>query len=337
MDEIKEMIFKDIHTVISKIKKCKSKSNYTILMNELYTLYNLCDEYGIDDYPILENYSMKSIEYLNKNLDFAYQVLSNYDYHLEFSKNYKNINSEKYDNPNTFVIHTFFKTEEYFDIIEDFLHEYDTNLLDMFYDMLDSGRILSLNNYAREDEDLYTPAFTTCSYGSFKPYIIIRKENSVPDLINIIHELGHAKEYMNAGITSTKILAQRDYNCFTEVYSHFLQNLFIMYLEKIRFNLRDVNTSRLGYNYTFYHWITMLNECLENNEFPIDMVNYLNYTYGIAISYHFIDRYINDPEKTKKEIDDFVIFNGQYKFLDLLEKFNLKDEIIDSKILKKYI
>lgn len=337
MEEIKKTIFKDIYIVINKIRKCKSKSEYTILINELYTLYNLCDEYSIDDYPKLEDYSVKSIEYINKELDFVYQVLSNYDYHLEFSKNYKNINNDRYLNPNTFVIHNYFDSTKHFDIVEDFLNEYDPKLLEIFYELLDEGRILTLSSYNRENEDLYTPAFTTCSYGSYKPYIIVRMENCIPDLINIVHELGHAKEYMNASVTSKKIWNQREYNCLTEVYSHFLQNLFIRYLEKIKFNLKDVNTSKLGYNYTFYHWIKKLNDSLENHMFPADMVNYLNYTYGIALSYHFIDRYIKDSEKTKKEIDDFIIFNGQYEFLDLLEKFNLKDEIIDSKVLKKYI
>ena len=118
MEEIKKTIFKDIYNVINKIRKCKSKSEYTILINELYTLYNLCDDFKIDDYPKLENYSMKSIEYVNKDLDLAYQVLSNYDYHLKFSKNYKNINNDRYLNSDTFVIHNYFDSTKYFCVSE---------------------------------------------------------------------------------------------------------------------------------------------------------------------------------------------------------------------------
>lgn len=337
MNDIKKTIFKDIYNVIYKIKKCNSKSLYHILINELYTLYHLCDELNINDYPNIENYSSKSIDYNNNELDFIYNVLEYYEYHLEFSNNYKNINDDKYLYPGSFVIHNYFDSQKYIDIIEDFLNEYDSNLLELFENMLSEGRILTINNLKHKDEELFTPAYTTCSYGSYKPYIILNKENCVPDLINIVHELGHAKEFTNINIVSNKILKQREYNCFDEVYSHYLQNLFIKYLYKIKFYPKDVEISQLGYNYTFYHWIKKLNTCLINKKIDDNFSDYLNYTYGIAISYHFIDRYINDPEKTKKEIDDFVVFNGQYNFLELLDMFNLKDELLNSKILKKYI
>lgn len=341
MEDIKKTIFKDIYTVINKIKKCKSKSTYTILINELYTLYNLCDHLEITDYPKLENYSIKNIKCDNKGADLAFEIYNNLDYHLEFAKKNKNINRDKYLNPDSFIINKFFNTDDFLYIISDFLNEYDPKLLKIFNDMLEEGRIFKLNISNNIDEDIHTPAFTTCSFGSFKPYIVIEMENSVPDLINIVHELANTKEYLNTSIISTKVLKQKENNCLEEVHSYFLQNLFIKYLEKIRFNPKDVETAKLGYNYTFSSWIKKLYESLKDLKeelyFDHDLVDYLNYTYGIAIGYHFIDRYLSDPKEAKKQIDDFIIFNGQYNMMELLEKFNLKDEIIKPKILKKYL
>lgn len=336
MEEIKKTIFKDIYNLINNIKKCSSTSQYTKFITELNTLFNMCDELGISDYPKLEDYSYKSIKLKNMGLDFYYNILINYQYHLDFSNNYKNIDENKYLYNNE-IIKDCFDTDNYFYIIEDFLYEYDPDLLKIYYDTITSGRMLWVKPCRKEGEELYTPAYTTISYGSFKPYIIIKRENNVTDLINIVHELGHAKEYINAASISKKVLNQKEFNCLSEVYSYFLQNLFIKYLEKIHFYLNDIDTAKLGYNYTFYHWIKKLNEVLNDKNINPTIVEYLNYTYGIGISYHFIDRYIIDPEKTKKDIDEFVIFNGQYNFISILDKYNLKDEIIDSKILKKYI
>ena len=341
MEEIKRTIFKDIYNVITKIKKCNAKSSYSILMNELYTLYSLCDELGIDDYPKIENYSSKSIEYDNSEITFAYEVFNNYDYYLRFSENYKNIDNEKYQNPSSYAIKNFFHSFDYIYLVRDFLHDYDPRILRVFDEMNEDGRIFIVSVNHRDEKDMHTPAYTSFSFGSFKPYIVLEGENCVADLINIVHEIAHTTEYMNSSVVSNKVLKQRNYNCLNEVYSYFLQNLFIRHLKDIKFNLHDTKTAELGYNYTYYLWINKLHECLinlkEKQVLDLNIIEYLNYTFGIAIGYHFIERYLEDPDKTKKEIADFIILNGQYNLSDMLEKFNLKDELIDSKVLKKYI
>lgn len=340
METIDKMIIKDIHNVISKIKKSRSKSTYTILINELNSLYNLCDDLEITDYPKLENFSSKSLIYDNKANDFAYEIIKNIDYHADFSNNYHNLDSIKYENP-CFVVKNY-NSFDNINLIMEFLEQYDSNLLTLFKQLLNEGRIFVANISEIEEDNICTPAYTTHTYGSFKPYIVLEGKNQINDLIFIVHELGHASEYMNVSTVSSKILRQREYNCLSEVYSHYLQNLFIQYLEKVGFDSKEINTIKLEYNYIFYNYIKKLNEGLVNdNEVNyIDLstiIDYLNYTYGIAISYHFIDRYLSDPEKTKNEIKNFIILNGQYDMMNLLEQFNLKDELINSKVLKKYL
>ena len=65
-EDIKKTIINDIYKVINKIKNCKSKSMYNIYLYELEVLYYLCNNIGIEDYPLLENYSLKSYEVNDK-------------------------------------------------------------------------------------------------------------------------------------------------------------------------------------------------------------------------------------------------------------------------------
>ena len=339
METIDKIIFKDIHNVISKIKKCSSKTTYSFLINELYALYSLCDDLEITNYPKIEDYSSKSIQYVNKEMNYAYEIFKNLDYHLNFSNNYLELDENKYLGASSYI--QYFDSFKNIDLLMDFLDKYDKDLLKLFKEMVHEGRIFIADIAKKEEDNIYTPAFTTHTYGSYKPYIIIEGKNCINDLIFIAHELGHAKEYMNVATVSNKIQKQREYNCLSEVYSHYLQNLFILYLEKVGFNKKDMNTVKVEYNYVFYNYIKKLHESLinlkENYLLDYNTTDYLNYTYGIAISYHFIDRYLKDPEKTKSEVNNFIIFNGQHDMINMLEKFNLKDELINSKVLKKYL
>lgn len=341
MEEIKKTIFKDIYIVINKIKKCNSKSTYSILINELYTLYKLCEDFDITDYPKLENYSFKSIEYINKENNIVYEILKNKDYHLEFAETNQVLDDLRYNNLSSYAIRNFFNSYDYLDIIYDFLNQYDENLLKLFKEMIFEGRIIISDINEENNGHVHTPAYTVCSYGSYKPYIVVEQENCIADLVHLVHELAHVKEYINSNNISNKIQVQKEHNCLEEVYSYFLQNLFILYLDKIKFKKEDIKTIKLGYDYTFYKYIEQLWQAILDIEdkqiLNADIIEYLNYTYGIAIGYHFIDRYLSDPINTKKEIDSFIILNGQYDMINLLEKFNLKDELIDSKILKKYL
>lgn len=341
MEEIKKTIFKDIYSVINKIKKCKSKSTYSILVNELYTLYNLCDNLDINDYPKLSDYSIKSIEFKSTNDNFAYEILKNVDYHLEFAETNQVLDDLKYRNLSSYAIRNFFDSYKNLDVIYDFLSQYDEKLLKLFKEMIFEGRIIISDIKEENNGHVHTPAYSVCSYGNFKPYIIVEQENCVADLVHLVHELAHVREYINSDNISNKIQVQKEHNCLEEVHSYFLQNLFVLYLKKIKYKKEDIETIKLGYDYTFYQYIEQLWQTLLDIEdkqiLNADIIEYLNYTYGIAIGYHFIDRYLADPITTKKEIDNFIAINGQYDMMNMLEKFNLKDELIDSKILKKYL
>ena len=104
--DVKNTIINDIYKVINKIKNCKSKSMYNIYLYELDSLYYLCHQIGLKDYPKLENYSYKSYEANDDKLMKKYmkQLLKDKKYHLEFSKNEKNIDKDKYKNQQNHVM-----------------------------------------------------------------------------------------------------------------------------------------------------------------------------------------------------------------------------------------
>lgn len=342
MDEtIKKIIFNDIYKLIYEIKKCKSKSRYNTLYLDLFTLYDLCKKLEIEDYPELENYSNKSFEATDYKFinNFYSQILDDIDYHIEFTNNVNNIDEKKYDS--LFYLQNIVSLSESVEYVQEFLNQYDQKLLKLFKKLRDNSKVLKIaNNYEeKENNGLNTLAYTVSSSGSFTPYLVINGQENIADAINIIHEFGHCYDCINNKSISNKVFTQKRLNCLEEVYSFYLQNLFYDYLKSKKIYTEDINKSILGYNSSFLILIKELYKSLNSlKEVTFDSFSdELNYTYGILISYHFFDRYLIDPEKTKIEINDFLVSNGQYNMMDTLEKFNLKEELLDSKILRKYL
>lgn len=129
-EDIKKTIINDIYKVINKIKNCKSKSMYNIYFYEIEALYYLCNTLEIEDYPKLENYSYKTYEVNDDKLMEKYmkQLLKDKEYHLEFSKNQKNIDKDKYKNEQNFIINNNIKMDEIIIIMFEFLKDYDIDL-----------------------------------------------------------------------------------------------------------------------------------------------------------------------------------------------------------------
>ena len=338
--DTKRTIFKDINMMINKIKKCNSKTMYNVYLYELECLYYLCEELSINDYPNIENYSNKSIGINEDKLYDKYcnQLLNDKAYHLEFSKNSKNIDYCKYQNLNNFSLQIEINPIDNIELMCEFLNDYDTRIYNIFKQLLVENRIIVTEKNTISNE-MKTPAWILISYGSYHPYIVINSEKCISDSINLIHELGHA--YDNQMKKSNKILYQKRINCLEEVISCYFQFIYIDYLKNKNLFKKELQNTKYIYNIPFVEYIDKIEaEYKKINEKYIEdniLDEYLNYTYGIAIAYHFLERYKNDSEKTKKEINEFIVLNGQYNMMEMLEKFNLKNELVDSKILKKYI
>jgi len=340
--DVKNTIINDIYKVINKIRNCKSKSMYNTYLYELEALYYLCNNLGIEDYPKIENYSSKSYELNDDKLMKKYmkQLLKDKKYHLEFVKNEKNIDKDKYKNNQNFIINNDVKMNQIIKIMFEFLKDYDIELYNIFVKLYNENRII-INNIVYYDctSELLSPAYTINSYGSFTPYMVIKYTDDLDDSVNIIHELGHIYDYMQ--IRSNKVSMQKKINCLEEVISYYLQFVYTDYLSKKKIFDRNIANLYYGYSASYIECIGKIKEeynLLNKNSICDSYIDeYLNYTYGIVIAYHFLERYKIDPEKTKKEIKNFVMLNGQYNMMEMLEMFDLKEEILDSKILKKYL
>lgn len=341
-----ETICKDMYKIINEIKKCRSKSRYTTLINEYNALHCLCKVLEIEQYPNIDNYSNKSIQINDtKNCnDFYNQIFDNEQYHLEFSNNYYQFDENKYKNQNNYYIHNIVSMKENIQLMEDFLNTYDVNLLKLFNLLLNENRFLIIpNEQLDSDEELEnnqeidTLANTYCSFGDFLPYVTINFQNNISDSINLIHELAHCYDNVENKYTSNKVLMKKRNNCLEEAFPYYLSYIYMEYLKKQNLYIRDIEHSYIGYNYTSLIMLKGLYESFQDIEHDTAIDDELSYSYGIVIAYHFLDRYLNDPEKTKKETKDFLLFDGQYDMMEMLEKFNLKEELINSKILKKYI
>ncbi len=338
--ETKQTIFKDIKMMINKIKKCNSKTMYNIYLYELECLYYLCEELNINDYPNIENYSKKSILINEDKIYYKYinQLLNDKNYHLEFSKNSKNIDYYKYQDLNNYSFQAEISPIDNIELMCEFLNSYDTRIYNIFKQLLVENRIIVSEKVDNLNE-IKVSAWVALSYGSYHPYIVINSENSLSDSINLIHELGHV--YDNNIKKSNKIFNQKRINCLGEVISCYFQFIYIDYLKNKKIFKQELQNTKYIYNIPFVEYINKIEmeykkineKYMENNILD----EYLNYTYGIAIAYHFLERYKKNPENTKKEINKFIALNGQYNMMEMLEKFELKDELLNSKILKKYI
>lgn len=335
-----------MYKIITEIKKCHSKSRYTILITEYNSLCYLCKELGITRYPNIDNYSSKSMQIDNtkKINDFYYQIIDNEQYHLKFSNNYYQYDENKYKDEYKYYIKSVVLLEENIQLMMEFLNIYDKNLLKLFSLLLNENRFLIKSDETTESDEevddkqkIDTPAHTYCSFGDFLPYVILNIQDNITDSINLIHELAHCYDNMKNNYTSTKVFIQKRNNCLEEVFPYYLQFTYMEYLKNKKLYTIDIEHSYIGFNYTSLIMLKGLYESFQGTEHDTTIDDELNYSYGIVTAYHFFDRYLNDPEKTKKEIKDFLLFDGQYNMMEMLERYNLKEELIDSKILKKYI
>lgn len=341
-NDVKNTIINDINKVINKIKKCKSKSMYNIYLYELEALYYLCNNLGIEDYPKIENYSSKSYEVNDDKLMKKYmkQLLKDKKYHLEFSNNEKIIDIEKSKNELNYVIDNNINMDQIIEIMLEFLKDYDIELYNIFVKLYNENRII-INNTENYDctSELLTPAYTINSYGTFTPYMVINYTDDLDDSVNIVHELGHIYDYIQ--VRSNKINMQKKMNCLDEVISYYLQFVYTDYLSKKKIFDKNIDNLYYGYSAPYIEYIGKIKEeysILDKyNIYDSYIDEYLNYTYGVAIAYHFLEKYKVDPEKTKNDINNFIMLNGQYNMMEMLDIFNLKEELLDSKILKKYL
>lgn len=325
---MEENIIKDINITINNIKKCHSKSRFNKLISDLIKLYDLANYMGIDNIPDIDNYSFKNYNSdENKIIKLQRQIyLKNLNFNKQFTNNNLSLLEE-------FPYKTYYEVKkltlkENIEIERAFLNEFNYKLLNIYDNLLRDNRIIYLNSDCNK---LVLEEEGKVIYGESFIYALIEDYNSIFTSLTTTHELGHIYDF--------SLNKYNKYNCCREVYSHFLELVFIDWLGN------DI----LLYDYfdTLRENLNSFDDCLNNNyNKKIDfMTNFpkiytdIEYSYGSLIALNFFEMYKNDKKLGLYNINKFILENINYpNIINTLDKFELsKEEIEHGLILKKYL
>lgn len=348
MDELfVNEVKKDAYDLIQKIKGCHSKSRYYQLMNDLFSLYEMCDYLCIDNIPNIDDYSFKYQDVNITNIgvsDLVANYIKNRDYYFELSKmGTKLIN--KYNMPRgyryEYLLKNYLNNTDSLNLSLDFLKQFNIKIYDELLKVIVNNRALITTNI--DNVDNYG---TTYLLNEVKaPYLIIESQNNLTLPFTIVHEAGHIFHHSKYNKNSYKIIKANLYSSnLMEFYPNFLELVFADYLKDKNIFLDDLILIKKSFDLDVAELLEKLNNLLfiylDKNCF--DYIGYyaklIENTLSKVVAYHFYDMYLEDSDKTLYNIDQFLTYLGCYDNVDILDKFGLnKDEILNSKVLEKHI
>ena len=333
MKEFEWVIEKHLNELLIELKKCKSKKSFFELSRTFYSILNIVDKLELN-----VNISNKFEYELNKmNIDkyfekYQHDTIDNielmYDFNLDFSKIYLSLQ------PNNDYVHNYFSSiidiKNSINLAKSFFEYYDNNIYHYFdNNVLDNGLFILTD---RIDE-----ALTFTSDRILPPYSFLNPSLTAKDFISIVHETSHS--YIKNLLRYMKTEDRNKFliNNFEEVFPSFIELVAIKYLRDNGNPLSEigiyeglVNKSIVKFSNNFYY-------CLIDKNLDEYRINEA-YTYGRILSYHFFDNYLNDEEKTKKDILDFTIDSQHYDKEYLLNHYGLNQiELLNPYKLVKHM
>ena len=338
IDAIK--IEEEIKNLIERMHSVKSLTEYKKIK---YSILNLIDIYETLTCTI-RSYKMPINEYYE---NLIYRKTCNEAYEIEESLNRK----EEYKKFIDKVLKTFDEEEyeplikkqsriieqESIDLIRSFFNEYDPKLDKLFLNSIDG--LIDSNN-----RKIISTNFTSNIPALNKSYILVNDNNCVEDVITLIHEIGHVYQFsVLNNISLNQICALEKYD-YLEVFSMFLETIFVDYLKQNRIMVEDALISE---NH-FYEWVlsefnkldelTEFNspECFYDLNIFDEFNNSLLYSCGGLTALELNNHYNQDKKETKRKIDLFISYSGLNDYDEMLKYLDIKKEdIYSSKVLKK--
>jgi len=343
MDELflKE-VKNDINKIIYEMKRCKSKSRYYQLSVDLDCLYSMCEFLNISDIPLLENHSYRNSldQYNKKNVTRVIDdLVSNYQYYLKISSMGTKLINKFYltrDLKYRYMLETYFSEQDSFLLACDFLKEYNPNVLSSFIDVVKNNRAL-IGTFAFDNEYGTTFCITETEF----PYLLVNSKKNISLPFTYVHESGHIYNLLKYKNSSYKIIDRNNIEgIFLEVYSNFLELVFVDYLNKNNLYSKDVNLIKKEFDLDLAKKLEVFHNMIKEDLQRFDINYYkmlLLNIFGKVIAYHYYDMYLTDPEKTNHDLEQFMINNGSYSNIEVLDMFGLSSEkLVDSKILEKH-
>jgi len=230
--------------------------------------------------------------------------------------------------PTVFAFNWKISDKEYFDLVNDFIKNFDKNMYD-FYNVMLKKRLIELNPDKFMDVSARGITHPVCSEGI--SYINSRFDNTTKNLITLPHEIGHAFQFgeeKNLKKSYAKVMS-----VFREAYPIFIELAFCDYLKntkyaKYAYMHEGLKIDELSSTLEF-EGLNFIN--IENGFYKDCMVsfkdgsscseNVYRFLYSDLLAFYFITAYRKHPDYAKKQIDEFNKNIGNVKDDELLRYY----------------
>lgn len=340
MVNLKEVLQRDLDTIDEKISS--GYNNTDIIIQNIDTIISIAFDQRI---RLKRKENIKKIikKYGNYDEKVSDEYINNYHKYKKFNYDLTKIATVINQLYGYETIEPIFKEKINIDdaikIDSQFLKQYDKDMYDYFENFIINGNFFVVNNI-----------FEGYGYSSvadelLDPYIILCKSNNIYYTTVLMHELVHV--YLSEKERNmTKQEASLQYiNGVSETYSIFIEFLVLDFLkENNLFNKdiipykKDLYSGLIEYLKILYLMIDPDDLCFESSE-EVSFYNEAKiYSYGYLLAYHFYDQYLNNRDKAKENITNFMLDSKKYEFEYLINNYGLnKEEITDYKLLLKHV
>ncbi len=226
------------------------------------------------------------------------------------------------------------------DLVGNFFFKYDKDIY-KFYKALKEKQLI----YTVDEDSIYGATYNFPTEGT--SILFINDKKTIDTALTIVHETIHA--YINTYhyYTSFDQEVLKNINNLQEVYTEFIELLFLDFLKEIRYDNKDIERSNATINYLFVKDLLCYNDFL--NFFTADDIlydestymtfcNYESYTYGKLLSKIYYDLYNQDKEKTKEHLLNLSIDQYYKDKKYLINNYGFKEnELFNIKKLQRHL
>ncbi len=222
-----------------------------------------------------------------------------------------------------------------FKLASDFFENYDKDIFSHYNKLIDGNFIYRCDCL----EDSYATTFNLMTEGY--DYILFDGTSSNIVLsMTLVHEVIHS--YINTFLRNISISQRLKYNvnALDEVYSHFIEFVFLKYLKDINFDSSVTNNLNNFLNFSMANHLCYFNDSF-NSFNENDLYDYVTseiYSYGCLIGLHYFHKYLESPLITKENILNMTLDSIKFDKRYLLNNYGLdENEICDYKVLVNHL
>ncbi len=271
--------------------------------------------------------------YLANELDDSNSFINSYNQMYKTNIKISNMGRHLFDKYGFFMLGDYTQRIEVNDaalIAYDFLNLYDEEVAACYLKLIKEESV----RYIDKDGPFICGA--TYDIKPMNSSLINLYDSETIDLAGtIIHEVIHA--YVNSKRVDKDYASEFNYLIMNlmEVYSEFIELVFLDYLEKIHFPKKDILAYGSKYNASLMCDLMNFgeiiysygaNDILSSETLYSDYTGLSRYVYGRIMGYLYYERYLKKPEHTKKQILQMTLDSTKYDKKYLLNNYGLHDK-----------